>query len=139
MKNRDKGFAIVAVLVAVVIIGILAVLLMFVNGGHPQAGPRVKDSAAKADIDRLTIACQAYQTDFGVYPPDDAAFSTVPLVEALSTIGRRGAPYWDFEPNRLQDGKFVSQGGKDPRHAQSRFIRHLDGERRKSEGGGRNK
>lgn len=68
------GFTVVEVLVAIVIIGILAGLLV---PGLMSATKRAREYAVENDITQLGAAVEAFKTKYGFYPPDFAIIRAI--------------------------------------------------------------
>lgn len=65
IKNFQKGFTLVELLIVVAIIGVLATLLMANFIGVRQ---RARDAQRKADIRQIQSALELYRSDQGSYP-----------------------------------------------------------------------
>lgn len=67
IKNRERGFTLVELLIVVAIIGILATILMTNFVGVRQ---RARDAQRKADLRQMQAALELYRADTGGYPQD---------------------------------------------------------------------
>lgn len=65
LKNRNKGFTIVELLIVIVVIGILATLVIVTFTGIQQ---KARDSQRKTDINALDSHIEAYYAETGTYP-----------------------------------------------------------------------
>lgn len=66
--RKKRGFTLIELLIVITIVGLLAVLAIFMlmnNLGKSRDGKR------KADLDRIKIAFEEYYADENIYPPDD--------------------------------------------------------------------
>lgn len=66
-RPGPAGFTLIELLMVISIIAVLAGMLV---GLAPVAGVRMKESRARAELERLVTAIEAYKVKFGVYPPD---------------------------------------------------------------------
>ncbi len=65
LKNNQKGFTLLELLIVIVIIGILAVLII----PNLASGPaRARDSQRKQDLRNIKTALEAYHVDNSSYP-----------------------------------------------------------------------
>jgi general secretion pathway protein G len=118
--RREGGFTLVELLV---VIGILALLAGLLFPAVTAAQRRSREKAAKAMIERLTLALEQYASDFGDYPPTSLAALGVAtngvnegnesLVRCLSTRKERG-PYFPFEEKDLANTDGDKLSGRDP-------------------------
>lgn len=86
-QSSKRGFTIIELLVAIVIIGILATIMIVSYSGIQQ---RSRDSRRSSDVTQLKIAIQKYHADQSQYPGvcpggDDAECAASSLATALST------------------------------------------------------
>jgi type II secretion system protein G len=65
IKNGNRGFTLIELMVVVIILGILALYIGPKIMGEPEKAKRVK---AKMDIASLETALKMYKLDNGVYP-----------------------------------------------------------------------
>ena len=86
-SSGEKGFALVELLVAIVVIGILATVAIprFIG-----AQDRAKVGAASADLDQVRQALGMYHTDYSDYPTSD--YNSIPALEAI-LIDPHGGSY----------------------------------------------
>ncbi len=88
-----------------------ALLLAVIAGILPPIGLRALPSALQSTTEHLIAqlgeAAEAYQVDFGMYPPGDGT-GTRPLVEALSRSGPKKQKDFEFPPDLLKDGSVVN-------------------------------
>jgi prepilin-type N-terminal cleavage/methylation domain-containing protein len=107
-RARDlRGFTLVELLVAISIIAVLAGLLTVTVGAARRS---TNAKATKAQIERIKLACEAYSTDFGDYPPTSLAALGAPgngtnegiesLLRCLTTRREKG-PYLELDERDL--------------------------------------
>ena len=77
IKNGNRGFTLIELMVVVIILGILALYIGPKIMGEPEKAKRVK---AKMDIATLETALKMYKLDNGVYPSTEQGLQA--LVEA---------------------------------------------------------
>jgi general secretion pathway protein G len=77
IKNGNRGFTLIELMVVVVILGILALYIGPKIMGEPEKAKRVK---VKMDIASLETALKMYKLDNGVYPSTEQGLQA--LVEA---------------------------------------------------------
>lgn len=65
LKQRNKGFTIVELLIVIVVIGILALLVVTTYGGIQQ---KARNSARQSDIQAIQTQVEAYFNQNGYYP-----------------------------------------------------------------------
>ncbi len=65
IRNLQKGFTLVELLIVIAIIGILSALLMANFIGVRQ---RARDAQRKADLRQIQSASELYRSDLGAYP-----------------------------------------------------------------------
>jgi prepilin-type N-terminal cleavage/methylation domain-containing protein len=65
LKNRNKGFTIVELLIVIVVIGILAALVITTYSGIQAKG---RNSQRSADVSAIVTQLEAYKSDNGNYP-----------------------------------------------------------------------
>ena len=80
IKNGNRGFTLIELMVVVIILGILALYIGPKIMGEPEKAKRVK---AKMDIATLETALKMYKLDNGVYPSTEQGLQA--LVEAPET------------------------------------------------------
>ena len=80
IKNGNRGFTLIELMVVVVILGILALYIGPKIMGEPEKAKRVK---VKMDIASLETALKMYKLDNGVYPSTEQGLQA--LVEAPET------------------------------------------------------
>ncbi len=120
LAGKSGGFTLMEILVSIAIIAVLAGLLF------PAIGAARRNAAtktAKATIERLKLACQGYEADFGDFPPTTIGGAGVgtngvnegieSLVRCLTTKKEHG-PYLDFEEKDLVNTDGDALAGKDP-------------------------
>ena len=61
-----KGFTLIELLVVIVILGILAAVVVFAVNGITDKG---KTNACKTEVRTVKTAVEAYNAQYGVYPP----------------------------------------------------------------------
>ena len=108
-RERTRGFTLVEMLTVIAIMAVLAGLLFPAIG---MVQRRSREKAARATIERLKLALEQYQADFGDYPPTSLAALGVAtngvnegiesLVRCLSTSREHG-PYFPFEEKDLSN------------------------------------
>jgi prepilin-type N-terminal cleavage/methylation domain-containing protein len=118
--RRRAGFTLTELLVVMGIIAILAGLILPAVGAVRRSAA---SRAAKATIERIRLACQAYQADFGDYPPTSlVAFDVTTngvndgiesLLRCLTTRREHG-PYLEFEEPDLANTDGDSLTKADP-------------------------
>lgn len=67
VPRRTAAFTLIELLVVFSIIGILAGMVV---GLAPIASAKLKESAVRAELQRLVTLIEAYKLKYGVYPPD---------------------------------------------------------------------
>jgi general secretion pathway protein G len=77
IKNGNRGFTLIELMVVVIILGILALYIGPKIMGEPEKAKRVK---AKMDIASLETALKMYKLDNGMYPATEQGLQA--LVEA---------------------------------------------------------
>ena len=77
IKNGNRGFTLIELMVVVIILGILALYIGPKIMGEPEKAKRVK---ARMDIASLETALKMYKLDNGVYPATEQGLQA--LVEA---------------------------------------------------------
>ena len=115
-----RGFTLLELLVTIGIIALLAGLLLPVAGAARRSA---NAKSAKATIERLKLACEAYFGDFGDYPPTSLAALGVKtngvnegsesLLRCLTTRREHG-PYFQFEERDLSNTDGDALSGADP-------------------------
>ena len=95
LKNKQKGFTIVELLIVIVVIGILAALVVTTFSGIQQ---KARDKERQTDIGALHSQLEAYYAQNGSYP-------------AMSDINDNSNPSWrstnmkGLDPEALKDPK----------------------------------
>lgn len=100
MKNKERGFTLIEIMVVVVILGVLAAIIV------PNIISRVEDAKmvkAKQDINALENALEMYRLDNGNYPTTDQGLQA--LIEK---------PQSEPIPNAWRAGGYIKQLRKDP-------------------------
>ena len=69
LLQRKKGFTLIELLVVMVL---LSVLVALVSGGYTSSSRRGRDNRRKNDLRNIATALEAYYSDKGVYPSNDA-------------------------------------------------------------------
>jgi type II secretory pathway pseudopilin PulG len=110
-----------------VVIGIIAILAAILMPALSSARKQVREGATRAEIKNLEVAMTAYYQDWGEYPPDmreSGDSSAESLVYHLGNTFRvsagtgeidasqNGGPYFDFDPKRLEEGRYVDHLGE---------------------------
>jgi prepilin-type N-terminal cleavage/methylation domain-containing protein len=118
--RRKNGFTLIEILVAIAILAALAGMLLPMLGGARKAAAA---KAAKATIERIKLAAEAYCNDFGDYPPTSLASLGVStnganegnesLVRCLTTRAEHG-PYLAYDEKDLANTDSDHILGDDP-------------------------
>lgn len=66
MQTGNKGFTLMEILIAMAIVGILSGVGF---SSFTTSIKKTRDAERKADLSSITKALEAYNSDFGVYPP----------------------------------------------------------------------
>ena len=103
MKQRQRAFTLIEVLVVVAILGILAAIIVPRIMDRPDEAKRV---AAKADIATLVSQLKIYRLDNGNYPTTEQGL--VALVQKPSTnpVPQNWKPYLDRLPKDPWQGDY---------------------------------
>ncbi len=116
MKRRSfqRGFTLIELLVVITIIGILVgMLLPAIMGAMCSA----KQGTAQNTVSQLESSLKLYESDFGIYPPDQSNGNSPPLVLYLQDLNKtsKGVPYHNFKSSRIKGSgtskHFYSQFG----------------------------
>lgn len=88
--TRRRGFTLLELLLVLVILGVLAALVVpkFANRGQ-----QARETAAKSDINAITIALETYEVDNGGFPEDLNA-----LMAAPASVDNWNGPYLRRDP-----------------------------------------
>jgi general secretion pathway protein G len=102
IKNGNRGFTLIELMVVVIILGILALYIGPKIMGEPEKAKRVK---ARMDIASLETALKMYKLDNGVYPATEQGLQA--LVEA---------PESGIIPKKWRKGGYIEKNKvpKDP-------------------------
>jgi prepilin-type N-terminal cleavage/methylation domain-containing protein len=73
LKNKNKGFTIVELLIVIIIIGILATLVIVTFTGINQ---KARNSKRQTDVNAITSHVQAFYAQYGFYPTQADLVST---------------------------------------------------------------
>jgi len=76
MKNQNKGFTLIELVVVVAIIGILAGIGI---ATYSSANKKARDGKRKADIESIRSALEMYKADVGSYPDDLSDLTATPV------------------------------------------------------------
>jgi prepilin-type N-terminal cleavage/methylation domain-containing protein len=107
-KSRRTAFTLIELLVVIAIIAVLAGLLLAVQGALTD---RKLKSTARAELNEIVTAIQAYHDKLGFYPPDNPTNAAVgplyyELVGTLLTNDPAGRPiYLTLDGNTLSQVK----------------------------------
>jgi general secretion pathway protein G len=102
IRNSNRGFTLIELMVVVIILGILALYITPKIMGEPEKAKRVK---ARMDITTLETALKMYKLDNGVYPSTEQGLKA--LVEKPET---------GTAPKKWREGGYLEKGKvpKDP-------------------------
>jgi general secretion pathway protein G len=98
--QQQRGFSLMEILIALVIIGILGAFVLQNFGGEVT---RAKYTKLKADFQTIESALMRYYNDNGFYPTTE---------QGLDALIRK--PETDPEPNNYPRGGYISKMQKDP-------------------------
>jgi len=107
IRNKERGFTLIEVMVVVVILGILAAILVPKVMDRPDQARKTK---AKQDIRALEAALNLYKLDNFIYPTTDQG------LEAL--VEKPSSP----EPPNWKAGGYVDRLPKDPWNQDYLFL-----------------
>ena len=65
--REEGGFTLIELMIVIVILGVLAVIVLFAVGGITDRGT---SAACKTDVSTIQTGVEAYFAKTGVYPPD---------------------------------------------------------------------
>lgn len=100
MKLNHKGFTLVELLTAIVIVGILASIMV---GRVMVAKDRAHITAAQSDVDHFRKALSVYSVDYGVFP--DNIYNS-PQALSVALVDPEGKPYM-VTPDGANFGTFT--------------------------------
>jgi hypothetical protein len=107
---RKKKLSLSEVLI---ILGLIAFLGLFVDGFLPlRALCSAREGTTAHLISQLDKALEAYQIDFGVYPPGDGS-GTRSVTQALSQVGPKKMKYFEFPSDLLTPSDLAKTPGGD--------------------------
>jgi general secretion pathway protein G len=98
--QKQRGFSLMEILIALVIIGILGAFVLQNFGGEVT---KAKYTKLKADFQTIESALMRYYNDNGFYPTTE---------QGLDALIRK--PETDPEPNNYPRGGYISKMQKDP-------------------------
>jgi prepilin-type N-terminal cleavage/methylation domain-containing protein len=97
LKSAHRGFTLIELLVVIAIIAILAGLLFTAMGGMQQKAMKTR---AKAELQKVAIAIDAYKSKLGYYPPDNAlnySFNSLFYELVGCTNNNNGAAFYPLD------------------------------------------
>ncbi|MEW6536491.1 MAG: prepilin-type N-terminal cleavage/methylation domain-containing protein [Candidatus Auribacterota bacterium] len=100
MRNTSKGFTLVEMLVVMAIIAIIAGFLF-------PTVQKVKENArtarARAMMETLGLALQAYRVDWGVFGPNENDLNDSGALYTMLTTSKKNGPYMEFKESDIDD------------------------------------
>jgi general secretion pathway protein G len=98
IKNGDRGFTLIELMVVVIILGILALYIGPKIMGEPEKAKRVK---AKMDIASLETALKMYKLDNGMYPSTEQGLQALVEVPESGVIPKKWRKGGYIEKNKV--------------------------------------
>ncbi len=98
IKNGNRGFTLIELMVVVIILGILALYIGPKIMGEPEKAKRVK---AKMDIASLETALKMYKLDSGVYPATEQGLQALIEAPESGVIPKKWRKGGYIEKNRV--------------------------------------
>ncbi len=98
IKNGNRGFTLIELMVVVIILGILALYIGPKIMGEPEKAKRVK---AKMDIASLETALKMYKLDSGVYPATEQGLQALVEAPESGVIPKKWRKGGYIEKNRV--------------------------------------
>ena len=98
IKNGNRGFTLIELMVVVIILGILALYIGPKIMGEPERAKRVK---AKMDIATLETALKMYKLDNGVYPSTEQGLQSLVEMPETGIVPKNWRKGGYIEKNRV--------------------------------------
>jgi len=98
IKNGNRGFTLIELMVVVIILGILALYIGPKIMGEPEKAKRVK---AKMDIATLETALKMYKLDNGVYPSTEQGLLSLVEMPETGVVPKNWRKGGYIEKNRV--------------------------------------
>lgn len=96
VKNKNRGFTIVELLIVIVVIAILAAITIVAYNGVQN---RANDTAIQSDLANIAKKVKLYNAEFGAYPAGTAQLASLGLKISKSSYGNHlfnGTGYYNL-------------------------------------------